>query len=91
MSAAAISFVMIIIMSAAAITFVMITIMSATAITFMMIIIMSAAAISFVMIIMYALVFRTTIVDVLVIFRIIARHETMREQVTLQVCGIRVD
>jgi hypothetical protein len=44
-----------------------------------------------VMIIMYALVFRTTIVDVLVIFRIIAGHETTREQVTLQVCGIRVD
>jgi hypothetical protein len=56
-----------------------------------MIIIMSAAAISFVMIIMYALVFRNTIVDVLVIFRIIAGHETTREQVTLQVCGIRVD
>jgi hypothetical protein len=37
------------------------------------------------MIMMYALVFRTTIVDVLVIFRIIAGHETMREQVTLQV------
>jgi hypothetical protein len=43
------------------------------------------------MIIMYALVYRTTIVDVLVIFRIIAGHETTRAQVTLQVCGIRVD
>jgi hypothetical protein len=91
MSTAAISFMMIIIMSVATITFVMIIIMSATAITFVMIIIMSAAAISFMMIIMYALVFRTTIVDVLVIFRIIARHETTREQVTVQVCDIRVD
>jgi hypothetical protein len=78
-------------MSAAAISFVMIIIMFAAAISFVMIIIMSAAAISFVMIIMYALVFRNTIVDVLVIFRIIAGHETTREQVTLQVCGIRVD
>jgi hypothetical protein len=69
----------------------MIIIMFAAAISFMMIIIMSAAAISFVMIIMYALIFRNTIVDVLVIFRIIAEHETTREQVTLQVCGIRVD
>jgi hypothetical protein len=61
----------------------MIIIMSAAAITFVMIIIMFAAAISFVMIIMYALVFRTTIVDVLIIFRIIAGHETTHEQVTL--------
>jgi hypothetical protein len=65
--------------------------MFAAAISFVMIIIMSAAAISFVMIIMYALVFKNTIVDVLVIFRIIAKHETTREQVTLQVCGIRVE
>jgi hypothetical protein len=78
-------------MSSAAISFVMIIIMFTAAISFVMIIIMSAATISFVMIIMYALVFSTTIVDVLVIFRIIAGDETTREQVTLQVCGIRVD
>jgi hypothetical protein len=65
--------------------------MFAAAISFVMIIIMSAATISFMMIIMYALVFRTTIVDVLIIFRIIAGHETMREQVNLRVYRIRVD
>jgi hypothetical protein len=61
----------------------MIIIMSAVAISFVMIIIMSAAAISFVMIIMYAVLFRNTIVDVFVIFRIIAGHEMTHEQVTL--------